>query len=159
MLQEEFQNNTFGSSENSLTSHTSLHPRLAWIMFYKETGSVQEVCKKFGISRKTFYKWLKRYRNSNEDCSSLSDRSRRPRHSPRATPPAFVAVLQQARLETGFGQRRLRLYLQEHHNISISERTIWKILKRFETPQSEPIPENGGSNGANEELTEVKSSD
>jgi transposase len=98
-------------------------------MCYGETGSVQEVCRKFGISRKTFYKWLKRYRSSNGNSTSLQDQSRRPHHFPNATPGAYIALLKRLREETGFGQRRLRLYLQEHYNISISERTIWKILK------------------------------
>ena len=43
----------------------SLHPRLAWMMYFEETRSVQAVADKFGISRKTFYKWYKRYKDSN----------------------------------------------------------------------------------------------
>jgi len=38
------------------------------------------LCKRFGISRKTGYKWLKRYREAKE--SGLRDRSRRPQHAP-----------------------------------------------------------------------------
>ena len=108
----------------------SLHPRLAWMMVYEETKSVQAVCEKFKISRKTFYKWLKRYRDSQGDSVSLRDRSRRPHRFPRATSDAHVALLHKAKEETGFGQRRLRSYLAETYNVSLSERTIWKILKR-----------------------------
>jgi len=110
----------------------SLHPRLAWMLCYEETGSVQEVCRKFGISRKTFYKWLKRYNSSNGDSSSLTDRSRRPHRFPRATPESSVLLLKTLKEQTGYGQRRLKVYLQERYNITISERTIWKILKRLE---------------------------
>ncbi len=108
----------------------SLHPRLAWMMCYNETHSVQAVCKKFNISRKTFYKWLKRYQESHGDSTALADRSRRPHHFPRATSEESVALLKQIKEETGFGQRRLRAYLEKKHNIVLSERTIWKILKR-----------------------------
>ena len=108
----------------------SLHPRLAWMMCYQETGSAQAVCRKFGISRKTFYKWLKRYRQTNGDSASLEDRSRRPHTFPRATPESKIMILKQAKAQTGFGQRRLRVYLEQKYNISLSERTIWKILKR-----------------------------
>jgi len=108
----------------------SLHPRLAWMMVYKETKSAQAVCERFGISRKTFYKWLKRYQQSNGDSSALTDRSRRPHHFPRATSPEHVLLLQRVKQETGFGQRRLRAYLEENYRISLSERTIWKLLKR-----------------------------
>ena len=39
-------------------------------------------------------------------------------------------ILKQAKAQTGYGQRRLRVYLEQKYNISLSERTIWKILKR-----------------------------
>jgi transposase len=109
---------------------SSLHPRLAWMMCYNETGSAQEVCNKFSISRKTFYKWLKRYKESNGSSVSLTDRSRRPHRFPRATPESEIELLKQAKAQTGFGQRRLRVYMEQKYNISLSERTIWKILKR-----------------------------
>jgi transposase len=115
---------------------SSLHPRLAWMICYDETGSAQEVCKRFGISRKTFYKWLKRYRQSASDTKSLVDQSRRPHHFPSATPEASVQLLKRLKDQTGFGQRRLRAILQEKHNITISERTIWKILKRLDQQES-----------------------
>ena len=108
----------------------TLHPRLAWMMCYKETRNAQKVCQTFGISRKTFYKWLKRYQQSNGDATSLTDRSRRPHRFPRATPESSIQLLRQVREQTGYGQRRLRTYLAENYNISLSERTIWKILKR-----------------------------
>jgi len=118
------------SSDNSLGG--SLHPRLAWMMCYRETQNVQAVCRKFGISRKTFYKWLKRYQTENGDSKSLTDRSRRPHHFPRATSEESIRILKEAREETGYGQRRLRAYLEKRYQITLSERTIWKILKREE---------------------------
>lgn len=113
----------------------ALHPRLAWIMCYQEIKSAQAVADKFHISRKTFYKWLKRYQESNGDSTSLTDRSRRPHSFPRQTPESSVQLLKQVRQETGFGQRRLRAYLEKKYNILLSERTIWKILKQN---QSQP---------------------
>jgi transposase len=115
---------------------SSLHPRLAWMICYDETGSAQEVCRRFGISRKTFYKWLKRYRQSGSDTQSLVDQSRRPHHFPSATPESSVQLLKRLKEQTGFGQRRLKAILQEKHNIKISERTIWKILKRIDEAEN-----------------------
>jgi len=102
------------------------------MMCYQETKNVQGVCRKFGISRKTFYKWLKRYQEDNGDTRSLVDRSRRPHRFPRATPESSVQILKEAREQTGFGQRRLRAYLEKRYHITLSERTIWKILKKEE---------------------------
>jgi transposase len=110
----------------------SLHPRLAWMMCYQETKNVQAVCRKFGISRKTFYKWYKRFQQENGSTKALTDRSRRPHHFPRATPESAIAILKEAREQTGYGQRRLRAYLEKRYHISLSERTIWKILKKEE---------------------------
>ncbi|MDD1677953.1 MAG: helix-turn-helix domain-containing protein [Methanomicrobiales archaeon] len=110
--------------------NSALTPRLAWMMCYEETGSAMEVCRRFAISRKTFYKWLKRYKESSGKSNSLDDRSRRPHHFPRATPKEEVELLKQAKQQTGFGQRRLRVYMAQKYNINLSERTIWKILKR-----------------------------
>jgi transposase len=123
----------------------SLHPRLAWMLCYNETRSAQEVCKRFGISRKTFYKWLKRYKQSSGDTASLSDQSRRPHSFPRATPESSVLLLKRLKEETGFGQRRLKAYLHEKYSINLSERTIWKILKRLEEAEKElrPAPQTG----------------
>lgn len=108
----------------------SLHPRLAWMMLYQQTKSVSEVCRRFGISRKTFYKWLKRYQSSSGDSRSLVDRSRRPNRFPRATPETSIQLIKKAKEETGFGQRRLKAYLADKYNINLSERTIWKLLKK-----------------------------
>ena len=110
----------------------SLHPRLAWMMCYQDTRSVQEVCRKFGISRKTFYKWYKRYQQSKGASAALTDRSRRPHSFPKATPLENIQILKEAMEETGFGQRRLRAYLEKRYHITLSERTIWKILKKQE---------------------------
>ncbi len=108
-----------------------VHPRMAWILYYEEKKNVRLVCQKFGISRKTFYKWLKRYRKSGGDPASLVDNSRKPHRFPRATPPEVVNQIVQAKRETGYGQRRLKQYLAQNHNISVSEHTIWKLLKKL----------------------------
>lgn len=49
----------------------------------KEGAAFSELCRRFGISRKTGYKFVKRY--GEEGPEGLSDRSRRPKNSPNAT--------------------------------------------------------------------------
>jgi len=44
----------------------------------------------------------------------------------------LIKILKEAKEETGFGQRRLRAYLEKRYHITLSERTIWKILKKQE---------------------------
>lgn len=52
------------------------------------TASMAELCRRFGISRKTGYKWLNRYRVQGD--AGLVARSRRPQTSPGATPAAML---------------------------------------------------------------------
>lgn len=56
---------------------------------------VVELCERYGVSRKTAYKWLGRYRADGP--AGLEDRSRRPEHSPNATDPVVVALLEELR--------------------------------------------------------------
>jgi transposase len=108
-----------------------IHPRLAWMLYYQEVHMVKKVCERFGISRKTFYKWWNRYDNSGKDTKSLFDISKKPHHSPLATPQHIIQVIIKAKLETGYGQRKLKKYIKNKYDISLSEHTIWKITKQY----------------------------
>ena len=54
-------------------------------------GSVIEICDAFGISRKTGYKWLKRYQAEGKE--GLTDKRRSPINRPRDTPPELIAAI------------------------------------------------------------------
>jgi len=58
-----------------------------------------------GVSRTTAHKWVARYRA--EGWPGLEDRSSRPLHSPRRTPPDEVAAILAARVERRWGPHRL----------------------------------------------------
>jgi len=103
--------------------------RQDWFREYQVSGNARETCVRFGISRKTFYKWLKRYKNSGGDPSSLADLPRTPHHSPRRTSDDIRALVLEMRVTTGFGPRRLGKELRQQKGILLSERTIWKIIR------------------------------
>lgn len=104
--------------------------RMEWFEEYQRVKKVPLVCAKFGISRKTFYKWWKMYKRNNGSIDGLKNRSRRPHHNPRATPDHIIKRLKMLREQTGFGQKRLQLYLSIWYGIELAENTIWKILRR-----------------------------
>ena len=54
------------------------------------TVNMSQLCRRFGISRKTGYKWLRRYQQ--EGLEGLFERSRRPDHSPNKTPEQIPAA-------------------------------------------------------------------
>ena len=75
------------------------------------TVSISELCRRYGVSRKTGYKWVGRYRHAG--VTGLTDRSRRPHRSPRQTAPALEAALVTLRRHhPTWGARKLRRRLQ-----------------------------------------------
>ena len=52
----------------------------------KEGVNMRALCSRFGISPKTGYKWLTRFREAAQDTAALHDRSRRPHRSPALSP-------------------------------------------------------------------------
>jgi transposase InsO family protein len=68
------------------------------------------VCREYGISRKTGYKWKERF--VTEGLSGLYDQSRRPKHSPREIGEAMVCAMIKLKLaHPAWGPRKIRTVL------------------------------------------------
>jgi transposase InsO family protein len=110
---------------------TSMSLRLEFIHLAElKDSNISELCRRFGISRKTAYKWLKRYQEQGE--SGLADRSRRPHHSPRRSPVEVEAAVVKVRCNhPAWGGRKIKAYLERkgHHSLP-SPSTITEILRR-----------------------------
>lgn len=105
----------------------------ARVSFVREhaTGlfSMRELCRKYGISRQTGYKWLRRQAAG----ESLYDRSSRPHHSPHRTPADLQQRIVAARLRhPGWGPKKIRaLLVREAPELAWpSVSTMYGILKR-----------------------------
>src|SRR5437773_3334672 len=71
--------------------------------------NLSELCRRFGVSRVTGYKWLGRA----SQAWDLADRSRRPHTSPVRTGPAIeTLVCELRRLHPAWGGRKLHHYLR-----------------------------------------------
>lgn len=57
----------------------------------EDSRNVARTCRHFGISRKTFYKWKRRFGEHGD--AGLCDRPRRPHRSPHATPKEVVSKI------------------------------------------------------------------
>lgn len=68
-----------------------------------------ELCRRYGISRKTGYKWLARYTAVGAD--GLLEQSHRPQQCPHATDPALVREILQLRKSWRWGARKLHQLL------------------------------------------------
>ena len=61
----------------------------------RETLSITELCDRYGVSRKTGYKWIDRYLRHGP--AGLEERSRRPHRAPNQTADEIVAAILEAR--------------------------------------------------------------
>src|SRR5207245_11072731 len=88
------------------------------------------LCREFGVSRKTGYKWLERYKSGG--VLALRDLSRRPRTSPLGVSPEVIVDLVAIRnAHPRWGARKLICALEQSGTRSIpSERTVNRILER-----------------------------
>lgn len=95
-----------------------------------EGTNISELCRRFGVSRKTGYKWLSRYRESG--VAGLEDQSRRPIHSPSQTSLVVESqVLELRETHPAWGGRKLRRRLEDQGVSDVpSASTITEILRR-----------------------------
>ena len=105
--------------------------RLAILHHAEEvTGNVAMTCRYYGVTRQSFYIWKRRYEE--EGLEGLRDRSRRPKHSPRATRTEIVGKILYLRQHYHFGPAKIAMYLRRYHDVAISPSGVWRILKRLE---------------------------
>ena len=82
--------------------------RLAIIRHAQEvSGNVALTCRYYGVTRPSYYKWLRRYVELGVD--GLRDRSRRPRESPNATKRAAVDRIIYLRQHYHFGPLKIAI--------------------------------------------------
>lgn len=100
-------------------------------------ANMSELCRRFGISRKTGYEVRRRYLA--EGAAGLQPRSRRPHHSPRRTAAHIEqAVVKLRRIRAAWGARKLLRRLSDlgHEGLPAAS-TAHAILKRHDCIASE----------------------
>jgi len=93
-----------------------------------EEQNVARVCRRFWMSRKSFYKWKQRHAEHGD--AGLCDRPRTPQRSPRATPRDVVDKILYLRQRYHFGAARIASYLDRFHGLAIARSSTHRILKR-----------------------------
>lgn len=94
-------------------------------------ANIAELCRETGISRKTGYKWIQRFRESGLE--GLQDLSRRPHRSPlRASGEAVMRLLELRGAHPRWGPKKLRVVLGRELDADEvpSIRTISRVLER-----------------------------
>jgi len=100
---------------------------------HRSLRSFTQLCERYDISRKTGYKWLKRWKAHGPP--GLEDRSTRPKNCPWATPPEVVeAILQVRRTYDDYGAKKICWFLERHRpELDLPSRTtVHNILLRHD---------------------------
>lgn len=89
----------------------------------------RELCRRYGISPKTGYKWLDRY--ATEGMAGLTEHSRRPLQTPtRSSDPVEQAVIGLRREHPTWGGRKISRRLQDLGQAQVAPSTVTEILRR-----------------------------
>jgi transposase InsO family protein len=106
--------------------------REEFVLLAKQEGANRrELCRRYGISPQTAYKWLARYEQ--EGRSGLADFSRRPKFSPRLTTLDMEQAVVDLRLQHPcWGGRKLSRRLLDQGHPLLAPSTITSILHRHE---------------------------
>ena len=98
----------------------------------QENANIRALCREYGITPRTGYKWIKRYLEEGE--TGLYDRDRCPKHSPwKSSPQVEEAVLKVRSTHSTWGGRKIRWQLAQERMPSVpSASTITAILHRHD---------------------------
>src|SRR5690606_7032207 len=92
-------------------------------------ANMSELCRRFGISRKTGYKWLGRHEQHGP--AGLEPLSRRPRHTPGRTAEALEAqVLEVRQRHPAWGGRKIAHVLLRDQGVRLAPSTVTEVLRR-----------------------------
>jgi transposase len=116
---------SLSSADQEHPEHKRSQNRRAWFQEWQANGhNAAAVCRKFGISRTTFYRWLPRYQAG----GPLRERSRRP-HRTRAQqwPEAMIlALIELTMSHSEWGRDRLHSALSNEY--ACSPATVGRML-------------------------------
>lgn len=110
---------------------STMSQRHEFMLLAQQPGtSLRALCRRFGISPTTAYKWLTRYAAAGP--AGLADRSRRPHHAPQRTAATLEAAVLQLRIQhPTWGGRKLHARLQALGTPTVpAPSTITAILRR-----------------------------
>jgi len=108
-----------------------------------QRGQFSRLCEALRISRKTGYKWLRRYRAAHS-LTALAEHSRRPHASPRRIAPSLAERILQLRSPDGWGARKIAQLLWEE-GVWVSVATVHRTLLRRGAVH--PIDQHGPAPG------------
>lgn len=105
--------------------------RLKWFDFYRTCQNASLTCRHFGISRKTFYKWLKVY--NPKDLYSLEDRPKAPirKRQPEITSEQRLRIVELRKQHIKYSKIKLAKIYQDIYQEPISSWKIQRVIQQY----------------------------
>jgi transposase len=138
----------------------SARKRLKWMDYYRQCRNISQTCRYFGISRKTFHHWKKRYQPFHLE--SLEEHSRRPKR----TRAWEVSLLQEQRIlalrreHIRYGKEKLKILYQDIYGVKISSWKIQRIIEKhqlyYSPAKTERLRKRRRLNQPKKRITELK---
>lgn len=104
--------------------------RLGWFRKAEKLGSVTAACDFYGIPRRTYYYWHKRWLSEDKALTSLYELPRTPKSHPKDADEETVSLVFQLRWGMGYGEDALAHILGRDYGVTISGHGVGNILKR-----------------------------
>lgn len=110
--------------------HLAPRQRYRLVADYLGDHKVSEICRFYGVPRKTFYYWLNVWKVDPDNFTrNVAKTDNTPTRQPFLTDEATTALIIRLRKKSRFGPQRLQLLLKER-GIAMSAAGIYKVLKR-----------------------------
>jgi len=109
--------------------------RVEWMVFYYTVAeeNVTLTAQHFSISRKTFHKWSRRFKDSKYNAHSLADQSKAPCHKRNWE----VTLIQEERIRRlrkrypYYGKKKLKVLYEKEYSEGISTWKIERVIRRY----------------------------
>lgn len=96
--------------------------------YAKKVGNINKACRHYGISKTTYFNWLKRYQKDGEQ--GLINNKPCPENIKLRTPIEVEEKVLHLRRKYHFGPERIYMYLKRYLNVHTSQSSVYRILKR-----------------------------
>lgn len=103
--------------------------RLSWFKYFKKSRNAAKTCRYFGISRQTYYKWLKRYIKYGK--KGLINKSKRPKNIKFKVDPKIKRLIKNW-LKKGLKSIEIKNQLKKVKNFEISYSYIQKLRTKMD---------------------------
>jgi len=98
-----------------------------WYLQVDKYGkSVTEICRVFGMSRKTYYKWYKNDHGLYKSNKYISKKI----HPHTKLTSKIKKIIYETKIKYNYGLLKMKIYLEKNNIVNVSTTTIYKYYKK-----------------------------